>query len=62
MQEVKLQWHSSFGAGLRIELEDEMDDFQMEEELPVIVRICNIMREFAPEYDTTLIYQKIQKG
>ena len=52
MQEVKLQWHSAFTSALRIELEEEVS---------VIERICNVMKDFAPDYDTTLVYQKLQK-
>ncbi|MGN0405455.1 MAG: hypothetical protein ACI4F1_09545 [Bariatricus sp.] len=33
----------------------------LEEELPSIVSICSIMREFAPEYDTALVYQRLKK-
>ncbi|MDY5846092.1 MAG: hypothetical protein SPJ92_06110 [Bariatricus sp.] len=33
----------------------------LEEEVSVIERICNVMKDFAPDYDTTLVYQKLQK-
>ncbi|MGN0403692.1 MAG: hypothetical protein ACI4F1_00570, partial [Bariatricus sp.] len=33
----------------------------LEEEVSVIERICNVMKDFAPEYDTISIYKHMQK-